>query len=370
MTKLEDLHNLHGQSPWLDNLRRDWLTDGEMAAWISRGVRGVTSNPSIFQKAMTTGNAYDAQFGELVRTGVPVVDAFWKMAVSDIKEALGLFEPMHTASGGTDGFVSIELAPDLARDTEGSVTAARRLAGEINAPNLLIKVPATAAGIPVIRTLVGEGCNLNVTLIFGLARYREVMEAYLSGLEDRVAAGHSDLSTARGVASFFVSRVDTEIDRRLDELGAPDALALRGKAAVSQSKLAYRHFLETFAGPRWDALARLGAHVQRPLWASTSTKNPAYSPTLYVDTLIGPDTVNTIPESTLVQFEQSGTVASTLGAHLAEAEQVMADLETLGIDIAEVSAVLEEEGVVAFAKAFDELMGALHTKAGAILARS
>ncbi len=370
MTRLHDLHNLHGQSPWLDNLRREWFADGQMAEWIARGVRGVTSNPSIFQKAMSTGNAYDAQFGDLIGSGASVADAFWAMAITDIKEALGLFEPIHVASGGTDGFVSLELAPDLARDIAGSIEAARRLATEIDAPNLLIKVPATAEGLVVIRSLVSQGCNLNVTLIFGLARYMEVMEAYLSGLEDRVAGGQRDLSSARGVASFFVSRVDTEIDRRLEKIGSGEALALRGRAAVAQSKLAYRCFRETFAGPRWEALADLGAHVQRPLWASTSTKNPEYSPTLYVDSLIGPDTVNTIPEPTIVQFEESGAVAPTLDADLADAEKVMADLATLGVDIADVAAVLEDQGVAAFAKAFDELLAALQTKAGEIPARA
>lgn len=370
MTRLEDLHNLHRQSPWLDNLRREWFADGQMASWIARGVRGVTSNPSIFQKAMSTGHAYDAQFGDLIGSGASVSDAFWAMAITDIKEVLGLFEPLYVSSGGTDGFVSLELAPDLARDIGGSVAAARRLAADIDAPNLLIKVPATAEGLVVIRTLVGQGCNLNVTLIFGLARYMEVVEAYLSGLEDRVAAGQRDLSSARGVASFFVSRVDTEIDRRLEKIGTDKALSLRGRAAVAQSKLAYRCFRETFAGPRWEALADLGAHVQRPLWASTSTKNPAYSPTLYVDSLIGPDSVNTIPEPTIVQFEENGTVAPTLEADLADAEKVMADLASLGIDVAEVAAVLEDQGVAAFVEAFDELLGALHAKAEEIPAHS
>lgn len=370
MTKLVELHRVGGQSPWLDNLRRDWLANGEMAAWIERGVRGVTSNPAIFRTAMTNGDAYDEQFTELVSEGISSSDAFWTMAISDIKDALELFMPLYEASNGNDGFVSLELAPDLAQDTQASIDAARRLSNEIAMANLLIKVPATSAGIPTIRTLISEGINLNVTLIFGLERYAEVMDAYISGLEDRLTNGHEDLSDARGVASFFVSRVDTEVDRLLDDIGTPAALCLRGKAAVAQSKLAYRLFRETFAGPRWDALAQHGAALQRPLWASTSTKNPAYSPTLYVDTLIGPDTVNTLPDATLVDFEKTGTVANTIGERLDEAEAVMAELAECGINIAQVSTLLEDQGVAAFAKAFDELLAALATKAGEILGGS
>ncbi|MGK2958330.1 MAG: transaldolase [Acidimicrobiales bacterium] len=370
MTKLNDLYDACGQSPWLDNLRRDWLNNGEMAEWIKRGVRGVTSNPSIFHKAMTTGDAYDAQFGELMRAGTSVSEAFWAMAITDINDALALFAPLHRESGGTDGFVSLELAPDLARDTDASIAAARRLASQINAPNLFIKIPASAQGVTAIRALVAEGFNLNVTLIFGLDRYSEVMEAYISGLEDRLASGHKDLAGIRGVASFFVSRVDTEIDRRLDALGTSVANDLQGKAAVAQSKLAYALFRKAFSGPRWDALAVHGAQVQRPLWASTSTKNHAYSPTLYVDTLIGPDTVNTIPDATLEAFELSGTVASTIEEGLDAAQRVMSDLSQVGIDLADVNAVLEDEGVAAFAKAFDELMAALGAKASETATRS
>jgi transaldolase len=359
MPSLHELHDRFDQSPWLDNLRRDWLLDGTVAAWIERGVLGCTSNPSIFQKAMTAGDAYDQQLHRLVTAGVDVGDAYWQMVRDDIDRALDLFAPVHTASDGLDGYVSLELAPDLAHATETSLESARSLGDSIDRPNLMIKVPGTAEGIPVIRDLVADGRNINITLIFGLPRYREVMEAYLAGLEG--CAG--DLSGIRGVASFFVSRVDTEIDRRLDAIGTPEALALRGRAAVAQARLAYQAFQETFRGDRWEALVARGAHVQRPLWASTSTKNPSYRPTLYVDELIGPDTVNTLPEGTLELFEKEGTLARRIDADLDDAQRVFDGLAAVGVDTDEVSHVLEDEGVATFGKAFDELHATLASKA-------
>ncbi|HEY4634779.1 MAG TPA: transaldolase [Candidatus Limnocylindrales bacterium] len=364
-TKLQRLSNDEGQSPWLDNLRRDWIHDGTLADWIARGVRGVTSNPSIFQKAMTAGDAYDEQFRSLIRGGASVDDAYWAMADRDIRDALALLRPVHDASDGLDGYVSLELAPELARDTETSIAAARKFHVDIDAPNLYIKIPGTAEGIPAVRQMVAEGRNINVTLIFGLPRYGEVMEAYLSGLEALVAGG-GDPSGVHGVASFFISRVDTEVDRRLEAIGSDQALSLRGKAAVAQGKLAYRQFRSTFNGPRWDALAAAGANVQRPLWASTSTKNPAYPKTLYVDTLIGPDTVNTLPEATLDDFEQTGTIARTVDVAVDEAQQVFDDLARVGVDLDDVARTLEDEGVAAFAKAFDELRTNLEGKAAAL----
>jgi transaldolase len=361
MTKLHDLFDREGQSPWLDNLRRDWIHDGTLQSWLDRGVRGVTSNPSIFQKAMTAGDAYDAQFDELIGAGASVDDAYWAMVDRDIRDALAVLAPVHEASGGADGFVSLELAPDLARETAGSVEAARRFLKDIDAPNLMIKIPGTAEGIPAIRQMVSEGRNINITLIFGLPRYGEVMEAYLAGLE----AFDGDLSQVHGVASFFISRVDTEVDRRLEAIGTDEALALRGKAAVAQGKLAYRLFQETFSGPRWEALAARGANVQRPLWASTSTKNPAYAKTLYVDTLIGPDTVNTMPEATLDDFEAVGTLARTVDDGVDEAQDVFDRLAAVGVDMDDVARVLEDEGVAAFAKAFDDLSATLAQKAEA-----
>jgi transaldolase len=355
------LHDLHaaGQSPWLDNLRRGWLTSGELASWIDRGIRGLTSNPSIFQKAISASADYDEQFGDLVSGGTTVVDAYWDLVTTDIEAALGLLRPVYDGSDGVDGFVSVEVAPELARDTDGTEAAARALHDHIVAPNLYVKIPATAEGVPAIRTMISEGRSTNITLIFSIDRYAEVMEAYLSGLE--AAAG--DLHGVSSVASFFVSRVDTEVDRRLEEIGTSTALALRGRAAVAQAQVAYQRFLVTFQGPRWEALAARGARVQRPLWASTSTKNPAYPDTAYVDPLIGPDTVNTMPEETIDAFLDHGTVARTVDADFDAAQGTLDALGEVGVDLDDVGDTLEEQGVAAFAKAFDELIGALDQKA-------
>ncbi len=370
MTKLAQLFDRHGHSPWLDDLRRDWLLDGTLAHWLERGVRGVTSNPSIFQKAMAAGSAYDEQFAVLARDGCSAVRAYWAMAMSDVVDALELLSPLYRESGGTDGFVSLELAPDLAHDTEGSVEAARRFHTDIARPNLLVKIPATDEGVPAVRRLVAQGSSVNVTLIFGRERYAEVMDAYLAGLEELETsdAGAASLARVHSVASFFISRVDVEVDRRLEAIGSPEALELRGRAALSQAKLAYRDFRRTFSGPRWEALAAKGAKVQRPLWASTSTKNPDYPDTLYVDTLIGPDTVNTMPVATLEAFDDHGTVADTAAAGVEEAEALFERLASLGVDLDDVSRVLEDEGVAAFAKSFDQGIDALADKA-AVLAQ-
>jgi len=357
MTRLQRLFDEQGQSPWLDNLRRGWITGGELQAWVDRGIRGITSNPSIFQKAMGTGHDYDTQLTELA--GQSIDDAYWALVVRDIEDALAILRPVYDASGGEDGYVSVEVAPALARDTEGTIAAARELHQRIAEPNLYVKIPGTAEGIPAIRQMIAEGHSINVTLIFSLDRYQEVMEAYLSGLE----ACDGDLTTISSVASFFISRVDTEVDRRLDELGTPEALALRGRGAVAQAQVAYDLFLQTFSGPRWEALAERGARVQRPLWASTSTKNEAYPDTLYVDTLIGPDTVNTMPDATLDAFEDHGTVARTIDADPAAARAVLAAIEAAGVDLDDVGRRLEDEGVAAFEKSFDELLDTLGTKA-------
>jgi transaldolase len=359
MSRLQDLYYEQGQSPWLDNFRRGWITSGELARWVERGVRGITSNPTIFQKAISSSDEYDDQFVELMRGGQPVDAAYWTMVTDDIEHALSILRPVHDESAGVDGYVSVEVAPDLARDCDGTVASARELHDRIAEPNLYVKVPATAEGVEAIRILIGEGRSINVTLIFGLDRYDEVMEAYISGLE----AYDGDLSQVASVASFFVSRVDTEVDRRLDAIGTDAALALRGKAAVAQAQLAYQRFLETFRGPRWEALAARGARVQRPLWASTSTKNPDYPDILYVDTLIGPDTVNTMPEATLDAFDDHGTLARTVDADPDAARRALDAIEEAGVDIDEVSRVLEDQGVATFAKSFDELIGALEAKA-------
>jgi transaldolase len=358
MTKLHDLYYQQGQSPWLDNVRRGWITGGQLARWVERGVRGITSNPTIFQKAINGSDEYDEQFGELARSGTSVDDAYWAMVTEDIENALRILRPVHDESGGQDGFVSVEVAPDLAHDRDGTVSSARELHARIDEPNLFVKVPATAEGVEAIRALVGEGHSINVTLIFGLDRYADVMEAYISGLE----AYGGDLSTVSSVASFFVSRVDTEIDQRLEAIASPEALALRGKAAVANAQAAYARFLETFSGPRWEALAARGARVQRPLWASTSTKNPAYVDTLYVDTLIGPDTVNTMPEATLDAFEDHGTLARTVDADPSGTQATLDEISAVGVDLDDVSRVLEDQGVASFAKSFDELIASLAAK--------
>jgi len=362
MSRLTDLYTQHGQSPWLDNMRRGWITSGELERWVERGVRGITSNPTIFQKAIDAGSDYDAQFGQLVGAGRGIEDAYWDMVVTDIEDGLRILRPVHDESDGVDGYVSIEVAPELARDTDGTIASARELHRRIDEPNLFVKIPATAEGVPAIRQMISEGRSINVTLIFGIDRYAEIIEAYLSGLE----AYDGDLSKIASVASFFVSRVDTEVDRRLEAIGSVEALALRGKTAVAQAQLAYELFLQRFSGTRWEALAARGARVQRPLWASTSTKNPAYQDTLYVDTLIGPETVNTMPENTLEAFEDHGVLARSVDADLDGARQVIDDVGRVGVDMDAVSAALEEQGVAAFAKSFDELLGSLGAKAATV----
>ena len=358
MTRLHDLHAQAGQSPWLDNLRRGWITSGELGRWIDRGVRGITSNPSIFQKAMTGTDAYDDQLRSLVTDGATIEDSYWALVVRDIVDALEIMQPVHDASGGVDGYVSVEVNPALASDTVGTIAAGRDLDERIGRPNLYVKIPATAEGIPAIHQMISEGRSVNVTLIFSLVRYAEVMEAYISGLEAR----DGDLSDVSSVASFFISRTDSEVDRRLDAIGSDTALALRGRAAVAQGQVAYEMFRQVFSGERWEALASRGARVQRPLWASTSTKNPAYSDTLYVDSLIGPDTVNTLPDATLAAFEDHGTVARTVDRDPVAAHDTLRDLATAGVDLDDVAQVLEDEGVAAFVTSFDDLLDSLRAK--------
>ena len=359
MSRLHDLFDHEGQSPWLDNIRRGWITSGELERWVARGVRGLTSNPSIFQKAIQGSAEYDQQFTDAIGSGLDVEASYWELVTSDISAALDILRPVYDQSEGLDGYVSVEVDPGLARDSAGTEASARELDERLAAPNLYIKIPATAEGLAPIRQMISEKRSINVTLIFSLERYAAVMEAYLAGLE----AAPGDLSDISSVASFFISRVDVEIDRRLDEIGSEEALALKGKAAVANGKLAYELFRQTFSGRRWEALVERGARVQRPLWASTSTKNPDYSDTLYVDELIGPDTVNTLPDNTLEAFEQHGTVARTVDEGVQEAHAVIEALAGLGIHMDEVTQKLEDEGVAAFEKSFDELLAALVEKA-------
>jgi transaldolase len=368
MTRLQDLYDIGGQSPWLDNLRRDWIEDGQLAERLALGVRGITSNPTILAKAISGQDTYDEQFQALMKDHT-VEAAYWEMAISDIHDALKMLRPLYDESDHEDGFVSLEVSPAQAHDTEATVKSARDLHGRIAQPNLLVKIPATREGVPAIETMIGEGRSINVTLIFGLDRYDEVMNAYLSGLEALVAAGRADqLPHVASVASFFVSRVDTEVDHRLEALaggekGDPAVLGLRGTAAVAQAQTAYDHFQHTFSGDRWEALREKGARVQRPLWASTSTKNPAYSDLLYVDSLIGPSSVNTMPEGTLDAFEDHGTLHRTVDADPGAAADDLAKLGDAGIDMLDVEQTLEDEGVHSFAKSFDELLQMLTDKA-------
>jgi transaldolase len=362
MTKLQRLYNEQGQSPWLDNLTRVYLRDGTLRRLVADGIRGVTANPTIFAKAIEGSDAYDEQFAAQIAQGRPVLDAYWDLVVDDIGDALGVLRPIFDASAGTDGFVSVEVAPELARDTDATIAAARQLHQRIDQPNLFVKIPATGEGVPAVQAMIAEGRSINITLIFSLARYAEVVDAYLTGLET-FAEGGGDLASVHSVASFFVSRVDTEVDRRLDAIGTSDALALRGQAAVAQAKLAYRLFRDGFAGDRWGRLAARGAQVQRPLWASTSTKNRSYPDTLYVDSLIGPDTVNTLPEATITAFEDHGTIARTVDSGVAHAEAVMDRLAKVGVDMDDVGRTLEDQGVASFHQSFAHVLQALESKA-------
>ena len=361
MTKLHELYERQRQSPWLDNLKRGYITSGELQRMVDDGIRGLTSNPTIFAKAIEGSADYDEQFRTLSKAGESVEDAYWSMVVADIAAACDILRKVHEDSGGEDGFVSIEVAPDIALDTNKTIAEARRLHERIDQPNLYVKIPGTAAGVPAVQAMVSEGRNINITLLFSIDRYDEVIEAYLSGLEAFAKTG-GDVSQVRSVASFFVSRVDTETDRRLDTIGTPEAQALKGKTAVAQAQLAYKLFLERFSGDRWSQLEAKGANLQRPLWASTSTKNPDYPDTLYVDSLIGPNTVNTLPDATIDAFEDHGTIARTVDADFDAAQKVLDDLASVGVDLDDVSRVLEEEGVASFTKSFDELIAALETK--------
>ena len=361
--RIEQLYSEQGQSAWLDNLKRDYITSGKLVEVRESGVRGLTSHPSIFQKAIQGSADYDEQFNEIAADDGNIVDDYWSLVIRDIHGACDVFSKMYDHSNGVDGYVSVEVAPSLAHDGPGTEAAARHLHERINRRNLMVKIPGTAEGLGPIQQMISEGRSINVTLIFSIPRYADVMEAYISGLEQFAADPEADLSQVASVASFFISRVDVEVDKRLDANGSDEALALRGKAAVAQAKLAFKLFTETFSGPRWEALATRGARVQRPLWASTSTKNPEYPDTLYVDELIGPDTVNTLPDATLEAFADHGTVARRIDADVDQAEAVWAALPGVGVDMDDVADQLEREGVASFMGAFDELIEALEAKA-------
>ena len=361
-SRLTDLFTVAGQSPWLDNLKRDYIVNGDFSRVLASGIRGLTSNPTIFQKAIQGSALYDEQFHESVQRGLTTEETYWELVISDIVGALDIFGPLYVSSSGLDGFVSVEVSPGLAQDMDGTVAAAQELHDRIARPNVMIKVPATQACIPAIEEIISRGINVNVTLIFGLDRYQEVMNAYIRGLQRLSKTNPSKVQDVASVASFFISRVDSEVDKRLDAIGTQDALDLRGKAAIAQAKIAYEMFEQTFSGEAWRSLVKLGAQVQRPLWASTSTKNPDYPDTMYVDELIGPHSVNTLPDATMDAFSDHGSIAETITSNVDGARTVLDELSRLGIDMASVAQQLEHDGVVSFQQSFNELLAVLEAK--------
>ncbi|MEU3089619.1 transaldolase [Streptomyces massasporeus] len=349
-----------GVSIWLDDLSRRRIESGNLAGLVAtKNVVGVTTNPSIFQAAIGSGAGYEEQLADLAVRGVTVDEAVRMMTTADVRAAADVLRPVYEATGGRDGRVSIEVDPRLAHDTRATVAEARQLAWLVDRPNVMIKIPATEAGLPAITEVIGAGISVNVTLIFSLERYREVMDAYLAGLEKAQAAG-LDLSGIHSVASFFVSRVDSEIDKRLTLLGTDEALALKGRAALANARLAYEAYEHVFTGARWQALGGARANRQRPLWASTGVKDPAYKDTLYVDELVAPGTVNTMPEATLNAVADHGDVqGDTVTGGYAQARADLAAVERLGIAYDEVVRQLEDEGVAKFEVAWQELLDAV-----------
>ena len=360
MTPLQDLFRLQSQSPWLDNLRRDELLNGHIADLVERGVRGITSNPTIFQKAITSSSAYDSQIAQLKVQGLSVEQIYWELVVSDVVEACSVLSKVFQQSDGDDGFVSLEVDPHLAADASATVEMARALAGRVDRPNLMIKVPATVECLPAISEILAKGISVNVTLIFGLPRYRQVLEAFAAGVRGCMRRNPDKVQALRSVASFFVSRVDSAIDPQLERNGHGEWC---GQAAVHQARAAYALQSEFFTSHAdWIEMENLGAKRQRPLWASTSTKNPQYPDLLYVDQLIGPHSVNTLPEQTLLAFEDHGTVERTIDRDVATSIDFLGRLGSLGISIDDVADSLEREGIASFAQSFDQLLEALRAK--------
>jgi transaldolase len=364
--QLSPLHRLSalGQSVWLDFLSRDLIHGGGLQKMIEENaVVGATSNPTILQKAMTSGDAYDEQMRELSSQGLDAKACFWRMAERDIADACDVFGPVWEAGHGRDGYVSLEVDPTLAYDTLASFREAIRLHEVVDRPNLMVKIPATKPSLAAIEDVIAKGRSVNVTLIFALDRYAEVAESYLRGIERLVAEG-GDPRPVASVASFFVSRIDTEADRRLQELGADTRL--QGRLAIANARLAYEHYEAVFKGPRWEYLASKGATPQRLLWASTSTKNPDYLDTIYVEELIGPDTVNTMPQETIVAYQDHGAPKPTLRHGSADAHALLGELARAGVDYEDVTQTLEREGVQKFSASFEELLAGLQEKLGAL----
>jgi transaldolase len=365
--RLVALHDA-GQSVWLDFIDRTILRNGDLARMIREdALSGMTSNPTIFEKALAEGDEYDDQI-KSAPPGLTAWDLFELVETTDVRTACDVFAETYRATKGGDGYVSIEVSPGVSHDTDASVAEARRLWSTVGRPNVMVKIPGTPAGVKAVRQLIADGINVNITLLFAIDAHREVIEAYMGGLEDRAAAG-KEISGIASVASFFVSRVDSEIDKRLDAIAAKGdgdvkdrALALRGRAAVANAQLAYQLFKDMVASDRWKALAARGAAVQRPLWASTSAKNPAYRDVVYVEELIGPDTVNTMPPATVEAFKDHGVVARTVDRNIREAHRVMDQLREVGVDIQDVTDKLLVDGLASFQKSFDSLIAGLERK--------
>ena len=363
MSKMKQLADM-GQAVWLDFIRRSFLKQGELKALVEQGLRGVTSNPSIFEKAIAGSDDYDDALGKLAREGKSAMEIYEALAIEDIRNAADDLRPVYDETEARDGFVSLEVSPELAHETENTIEQAKRLYQTVGRPNVMIKVPSTPAGIPAIEELIGSGVNVNVTLIFSLSNYEEVATAYIKGLQrlaengPTVEGGHA-VDRVASVASFFVSRVDAAVDKALEAIGNTE---LQGKIAVANAKLAYRDFGNIFSGGEWDPLAEKGARVQRVLWASTSTKNPAYPDTLYVDQLIGPETVNTLPPKTLDLFNDHGVVAFQLNKGVDEAEDYVRKLAEAGVDFNQITDDLQKAGVESFAKSFQQMIDSVAKK--------
>ncbi len=361
MNPLRQLRD-HGQSIWLDDIRRSLMTSGELRSLIDEdGLRGMTSNPTIFEKSISGTPDYDESLRKIQKEsgGLEVKDVYEKLAIEDIQMATDALRSVYDGTGWEDGYVSLEVSPELANDTDATIAEAERLWRAVERPNLMIKVPATPAGLPAFETLIANGVNVNVTLMFSLKHYENVAQAYIRGLSK---ASHPKKTAS--VASFFVSRVDTMVDKALEANGSDEALALRGKTAVANAKVAYKRFEEIFYGEPFKELKARGARVQRPLWASTSTKNPDYHDLIYVDELIGPDTVNTLPPATLDAFRDHGVVRPTLTQDVDQARAQIDQLKTFGVDFDAITDKLQVDGVASFAKSFDDLLGTLEAKAG------
>ncbi|HEV7838430.1 MAG TPA: transaldolase [Gemmatimonadaceae bacterium] len=370
--RLQELHDV-GQSIWLDSIDRRMLHDGELDRRIrDDALTGMTSNPTIFQKALASSNAYDEQIIAAEEDGLSSWELFELLETTDVRDACDAFAGVYSSSRGADGYVSIEISPGVSHNAEAALLEARRLWKTVDRPNVMVKVPGTVEGAVAVRRLISEGINVNITLLFAIEAHERVIEAYMAGLEDRVKA-RQPIDGLASVASFFVSRVDSEIDKRLDAMIAKAQPAekerlqmLKGRAAIANAKLAYRLFRQKFSGPRWEALAKQGARVQRPLWASTSTKNPAYRDVMYVEELIGPDTVDTMPPATIEAFKDHGVVDRTVDKKVAAAEGLLKEIEAVGIPIREVTEKLLVEGIASFQKSFDELIAGLESKIGSL----